>query len=424
MAVIGEGARAVRVERRKTTRGLIDPNPGVKRIIGPSAVWSPEIVAGDLIASSNPAHPNASTANSSIPNSVFIPAYDPTDGTQTAENPKGIFRYLGAQVTRSAAYPYWRTNTGPHVMGFAVEFHHYGRYLEWATLGRGSDYWITVDGKYATAAPVSGMPSDGAGYLVPWDFGSVAWRTIKLWITTNGQFAGVRIGPNDTVCKPFTPKGDRVLFLGDSFTEGTGAASTLMGYPYRLADLMGWHDVFVSGLGGTGYLAPGPSPRVKFRDRTQADVIDADPDIVIIAGGINDTSKVPFSAQDIEDEAVLLYEMIRTGCPQATLIVIGPWWKNGTPSAPVMQTRDAIYNASIGRAHLFIDTLGEPIPYSGSTGDYTGAGFMTGYGYVGGEAGTGNSDIFTGADNTHPTTAGHLHLACQLAGAIAAGMPL
>ena len=147
-------------------------------------------------------------------------------------------------------------------------------------------------------------------------------------------------------------------------------------------------DAWPSGSGGTGYLNPGTSGRKTFRGRVQTDVINHRPDLVIVAGGINDTASTPAA---IGAEAGLLFDAILTGLPHVTLVVVGPFWPNEGPTAAVLALRDAIKAQAEARELLFIDPLAQR--------------WIT----------AANKAVFTGVDGTHPTVLGHKHLAQMLA---------
>src|SRR5262249_3267572 len=139
-------------------------------------------------------------------------------------------------------------------------------------------------------------------------------------------FGGVGINSANHIYSPANPLGPRCIVLGDSYAEG------LLCYAQRLADLMRW-EVWSSGVGGTGYLNPGPVGRVRFRDRVQTDVIANSPDIVIVAGGLNDNFYPPAAVQA---EAEALYDTISTNLPSTKLVVAGPWWPGGSPSQAIL----------------------------------------------------------------------------------------
>ncbi len=147
--------------------------------------------------------------------------------------------------------------------------------------------------------------------------------------------------------------------MGDSFTEGTGATDYLKSWPKVVERLLDW-DVTASGLGGTGYCNPGLNGRVNFGDRLQADVLDSNADIVIVAGGINDGG---FSAATVEAAAADLFARIRAGLPNAQLIVVAPFWRNGADTFPpfLLDTKDAIKEAALATDAIWIDLLEMPL---------------------------------------------------------------
>jgi hypothetical protein len=153
---------------------------------------------------------------------------------------------------------------------------------------------------------------------------------------------------------------------------------------------LGW-DVWPSGLGGTGYTQPGAF--VAFQARVQADVIANSPDVVVVAGGLND------DLAGLGDAAALLYSTIRAGLPSARLIVLSPW---APRSIDVAAKTAALAAAAANAGALYVDTTS----------------WYTGNGDAAGPNGSGNSDIYVGPDQTHPTQGGHDYLGTRLAFAI------
>jgi lysophospholipase L1-like esterase len=324
------------------------------------------------------------------------------------------FRYLGNTAGVGASFPqtsyyapdniYYLASintifaTGP----WAVEFMFDGSEFEWKTTGNAAKYRLIVDDELVTAAAQSGPSATGSEYLIHVAFSSRAPRKIRIDMTSNCRFGGLNIGPNDTVWTPFTPAMPTAVILGDSFTEGTGADSTLDGLALQLGHYLGW-NVHASGLGATGYLNPGTGSKVKFADRLTKDVYNRNPDIVFVAGGINDHASYTEAA--IQAEALAVFEAIKTNLPHARIYTMGPFWSNGSPTSTVTDCRDAIEAAASSAGIPFIDNIDET--------------WITGSGRVGSTTGTGNADLYTGTDNTHPSQAGHNYYAYRLATAIA-----
>jgi lysophospholipase L1-like esterase len=142
----------------------------------------------------------------------------------------------------------------------------------------------------------------------------------------------VIVKPDATVWAPKRPR-TRAIHVGDSFTldnvTSDNTVSRLTPYPVAFGRMMGW-DSWVSGVGGSGYLATGGGSVVKFRDRLQADVIAHSPDVVVWAGGHNDGG---FSAAAVRAEARLCWEAVRSALPDARQIVVSPFSQFATITA-------------------------------------------------------------------------------------------
>jgi lysophospholipase L1-like esterase len=83
-------------------------------------------------------------------------------------------------------------------------------------------------------------------------------------------------------------RGDKPLLgvLGDSWAQGAELENPLEAFPYGVADLTEMR-VLVDGKQGTGYLNDGPCKDEPFDERLAA-MLAADPDILILAMGLND----------------------------------------------------------------------------------------------------------------------------------------
>ncbi|MDX1951873.1 MAG: SGNH/GDSL hydrolase family protein [Verrucomicrobiota bacterium] len=275
---------------------------------------------------------------------------------------------------------------------FKVEFDTDSTEFEILTLGTGGKYRIKVGNEYVSLNIASGPPADGNFYWVRVTFPNSQLRTITLE-AIGLAFGGVIVADGEQIKRPERELGPRCIILGDSFTEGLGS------YAQRLATVMNW-EVWGSGVGGTGYINAGPGGRVKFADRVQADVIANNPEIVIVAGGINDAA---FSRDSIFNAATALYDLLLTNLPNTRIVVIGPWWSRGNPPDFLLRARDAVRDAAQSRSLLFIDPV---------VGQNTG--WITGTGNIAEPQGDGNADIYISSDSTHPTDLGHQYLAVRL----------
>jgi lysophospholipase L1-like esterase len=134
------------------------------------------------------------------------------------------------------------------------------------------------------------------------------------------------------------------------------------GWPTMLAHLTGW-DVWASGSGGTGWLNPGTSPRVKFRDRLDADVLAYNPDVIIWAGGINDYSYGGYSASALQAEVAACLTRAKTVLPNVRQVVLPGWWRSDITSVPSLlhQANDAIRQAAQANGAIWVPMMPEPL---------------------------------------------------------------
>jgi lysophospholipase L1-like esterase len=354
-------------------------------------------------------------------------------------------------------------------VAYSTTFLHDGSELEIVSKGTQAKLIAKVDDQYVSLTPTT-LANDGSTYYWYFPFGSRALRRIEIMGYSNAwYFGGVYTGPNDTIL-PASPRGPRTIVIGDSYTGLTGTTSPINGWPFAFADAMGWDDVWASGVGSTGYLANASAAAMTFRDRIVADCTSFNPDVVIIAGGINDSAT---SAALVGAEAATLYAQIKAALPNALLVVVSPFWPKGAGSTIVAlwNVKAAIKAAAVAAGALWLDILEMPTPYgmtmqsttlassaalsatslsttarlgtnatyafadgtrvyvtstsgggpftanlegtlvtaqaSGATLTQVGDSMFTGSGRVGLTTGIGNCDLYISSDGSHPTDAGH-----------------
>jgi lysophospholipase L1-like esterase len=335
----------------------------------------------------------------------------PTNSTPTATNltfiDKGssLLRYSSAKVVSAGTtYPLFMFDQSSGVTGlyetlpYLVELETDATTVQFFLIGNGGTYRFKVDGQYVDLLADSGPPPGGNFYWLTVTFGDSRRRALALELS-NQPFGGVAVSQGASVWYPQRPLGPRGIVLGDSYTE------PLLCYARRLENTFGW-EIWNSGAGGTGYVNPGPAGRVAFGDRLQSDVVAFSPDIVIVAGGLNDT---PYPADSVGTAAGALYDAISTNLPSAKLVVVGPWFPTGYPSQAILDVRDAIQAAAHIRGLLFVD------PIVSTNTSQVNVGWITGTGRIGDPHYDGNADTFISSDGNHPTDLGHQYLAQKLA---------
>ncbi len=144
----------------------------------------------------------------------------------------------------------------------------------------------------------------------------------------------------------------RVLFLGDSWTEGYGASKPGNGVATRLMARLGWTG-YATGIGGTGYLSDGPNHEGTYLQRllkVQQSEIGGNPDLVVVQGSINDDRKgLPAISAAVADvEAV-----IHNRWPSAQVLFVLPFtpYASGTGD-PYVSQLDVAMQAAVSAQKL------------------------------------------------------------------------
>ncbi|WP_258725718.1 SGNH/GDSL hydrolase family protein [Cellulomonas sp. NS3] len=116
------------------------------------------------------------------------------------------------------------------------------------------------------------------------------------------------------------PDAPSIAFLGDSLTVGVGAPPE-RGYAWQTAEALGWPIAVVDGVSGSGFVAPGRGEAMP--DRVD-DVVAAAPEVVVVAGGSNDAFR-GYEPAEVQAAATQVLADLRTGLPEATVVVLGPF---------------------------------------------------------------------------------------------------
>lgn len=252
---------------------------------------------------------------------------------------------------------------------------------------------VEIDGAILTKAGTATAVGGGEQQLV-FDWTAVR-KTRRYRIALAGGSSFVRVGV-DSLSRVWAPRAGkriRATITGDSITSGTGASNIHQGYASVLSMLMGWDDLWLDAESGTGWLAAGSGTTARTRI---SNVISAAPDIWIGALGKNDSSA------GIQAEVAVYLAQLRASLPTTKMVVLGSFPGSTGPSATVLAVEAAISAA----VSAFADPYCSFVPVST---DPQGA-WIFGTGKVGTTNGSGNSDVYTSADGTHPPDAGHDYL--------------
>ncbi len=116
-----------------------------------------------------------------------------------------------------------------------------------------------------------------------------------------------------------TEAGAVVAFYGDSYTFGEQASSPDARWSTLLSAQQGWTEVN-AGVNGLGYVA----------NRTDDDTVDrviaADPDLILVTMGLNDTFEADARIDEIDAAIRADLARFRAEAPQARIVVVEPFW--------------------------------------------------------------------------------------------------
>ncbi len=127
-------------------------------------------------------------------------------------------------------------------------------------------------------------------------------------------------------------KGKKIVFLGDSITEGHGTSCKAARFTEILERTEGIKAVNL-GIGGTRIaMQPGDEKRNDKDYCSRIGTVDSDADIIVIFGGTNDFGHgfAPIGGPEDKDEKTftgalhLLYSSLIERCPDAVIVVLTP----------------------------------------------------------------------------------------------------
>lgn len=150
------------------------------------------------------------------------------------------------------------------------------------------------------------------------------------------------------------PPSPSVLVLGDSYTEGYGAEPETKGYAYLVGKPLGWR-VTVDGVGGTGYVNPGPRAEGTYLQRLprrQGQTYD----LVVLQGGSNDRDTAYPVLRDAVSRTV---DAVRSEFRGAVVVVLGPSTPYGKPDPTRLLSRCVLAGEAGARQLPFLDPIGE-----------------------------------------------------------------
>lgn len=314
--------------------------------------------------------------------------------------------YLRAKCARTAEATYQNG-----VGGWAAQIRFTGQTATFSVVGSTVNYIVLVNGKPTNTA---GYNQASAGRIEVNCGSSGDWE-VTLVMRQDHALMGVFTDGQLHAQSPVT--GARVLFIGDSFCASvTSPASTIadQGYAAQLRLQLGFDvETLVHGIGSSGY----QTGNLLTNTWRTGDAAAVAPDLVVLPFGTNDVGGGA-TESTLKAGVVAGINAIRTACPGARILVLGPWPKNLNLSATLLSTELWISQAcdSLGVPFYPINTAGANLPGGGVLD----APWVWGDGDTDTtETVAGNSKWVTGNDGTHPSPAfGSAYLAKRTVDAV------
>jgi lysophospholipase L1-like esterase len=206
--------------------------------------------------------------------------------------------------------------------------------------GTGSNFQLWIDDAPFALDPTAGPPLTGSIYHDRFQPGTTQMRRYRLEGGPNFRFAGINVKSTDVVVAVNASPLPRILEVGDSTTEGAGAATaTGPGAPiYEIARILGFEPI-MSGVGATGYNNNGGGGgKVVIGSRLQNDVISLAPEVVILRAGINDHAG--FTTAQVAAAAGACMDQLISGLPNSIIVVAGIL-APGTPLTATIATAES-----------------------------------------------------------------------------------
>ena len=185
------------------------------------------------------------------------------------------------------------------------------------------------------------------------------------------------------------------VFLGDSYTAGTGASAATTRWSATFAAQRGWLELDLA-RGGTGYLATSGLngcglPTCPSIPDMATWAVAANPDVVVVAGGRNDLTLMSQNPAAEQTAITTTLARLRAGLPSATIILVSPFWDASAPPSSLATIAGWEKAAATTYGAVYVDGAAQWL--------------------------VGHPEWIT-SDNVHPNDLGHAQLAARLQAAL------
>lgn len=153
------------------------------------------------------------------------------------------------------------------------------------------------------------------------------------------------------------PVGPMASFIGDSYTQGTGASSTETRWSTLVSRQLGW-DEFNNGHGGTGYVTTAKGTGCPgaicpaFADSV-ATAVGPNVKAVVVSGGYNDFKTFATDPAGVTAGIDKTFDSIRAASPTVKIIALGPTVPgNVTPTVEAFDQAVQAAAARVGAQYI------------------------------------------------------------------------
>jgi lysophospholipase L1-like esterase len=179
--------------------------------------------------------------------------------------------------------------------------------------------------------------------------------SLVLIVTTGSSDGGVQSASAERPAAASSSAGsDRpsVVFIGDSWTEGSGAQA-LRGFAVRTAEQLDW-TYLVLGVGGSGYDVAGRGSTFAQRiDRA----VSVHPDLIVVQGSLNERTS---TSESLRPAAIDTLARLRAEADPATrIVVLGASYVPGTPQQTIDWINDDVRQAAAQAGVPFVDVAAQ-----------------------------------------------------------------
>jgi len=256
-------------------------------------------------------------------------------------------------------------------------------------------------------------------FLVKFDMGSAATRTITLWI--DNAFVGVYATVAPTASTRVR-NGKKMVYITDSWGGGQNAnpytaptatvGTTCDNYPLQVALATGHDELILLGEPNTGWMNDGlsdspplwNSARTPFGGTRMIPATEHSPATVVIAGSVNDIVVTGYNSTLNTYVTDALNYILRNVSQYTNIFAIGGQWGANLYTNPQYSPIDS--QITIGVANCSAPGRVKQIVCT-SNNTIGGTAWLTGTGNTAAPAGSGNCDTYLNSSQKHINNLGH-----------------